>query len=159
MEGCWGNSVQPVKTKRAERRGSATTGNPWSVRNRRAWADERNLRIARSCCCAGSCDTSTRLFAWMWFTFHESFFNLAEAQAESAVEPHRMTDTCRGIVAGSLVFHAAQPANPTVKLTIPSGLKGMVNRWSRSRGKTNHSAEGKRLVSEGEASGFLKSHS
>jgi hypothetical protein len=46
----------------------------------------------------------------------ESFFNFAEAMAESMVEPHRMTDNFTGekvtLVAGSFVFHAAQSVKP-----------------------------------------------
>ena len=49
-------------------------------------------------------------------TFRESFFNFAEAQTESMVEPHGVADNFRGetmtLIAGCWLFHAAQSAKP-----------------------------------------------
>ncbi len=49
-------------------------------------------------------------------TFRESFFNFAEAQTESMVEPHGMTDNFIGkpvsLVAGCWLFHAAKSDKP-----------------------------------------------
>ena len=99
----------------------------------------------------------------MWFTFHESFFNLAEAQAESAVEPHRMTDTCRGGNGGGcgweFGFSCCPARQPPSEIDNFIRAQGYGEQMVTVKGETNHSAEGKRLVSEGEASGFLKSHS
>ena len=49
-------------------------------------------------------------------TFGEEFFDFTKAEAEPMVEPHGMTDNFRGkpvtLVAGRLLFHAAQSVKP-----------------------------------------------
>lgn len=74
------------------------------VRNRCAWSNIRNPRIARSGARVDSCETS----------FGQPFFDLTEAEAESIGEPNRVNDGLGGeamtLVAGRLVFHGAQSA-------------------------------------------------